>query len=355
MIRLKICHRTLLRFGCILLSVVLLGGTVTVWCGSGQQIAVSVPEASAGGVRLNDAFDLAVQAAGSVPYVADASMDELRGIITYAVGGNPTEGKALDEAGQNTKNNVAISLLWLFKSLKGAYSLRCVLEPYPGADNVYEMCAYVRRIFGKGEECIHTGWLYDRTNRRIYTADSTGMMGIGYDFNYEFNTFFAAGDPWQRNFGFCRMYDGAAFMIGDVYETIRIPFRYGDKDWIVQVWKGVYSWDMLGGEIGLYNKPIDREAAFYDCASDPERLNMSFEIRLGDETIVRTEPSLSWWETAFTMHRLTIPRNLTMEFTMTFPNKAMLNAFRDSLQTVAPNVEIQQNGLTLCCLWPSGK
>ena len=125
MIRLKICHRTLLRFGCILLSVVLLGGTVTVWCGPGQQIAVSVPEASAGGVRLNDAFDLAVQAAGSVPYVADASMDELRGIITYAVGGNPTEGKALDEAGQNTKNNVAISLLWLFKSLKGVYSMRC--------------------------------------------------------------------------------------------------------------------------------------------------------------------------------------------------------------------------------------
>lgn len=324
-------------------------------CGSGQEIAVSVPEASGGGVRLNDAFDLAMQAADSVPYVADAAMDELHGILTYAVGGDPTEGKALEEAGQNTKNNVAISLLWLRKSLRGAYSLRCVLEPYPGADNVYEMCAYVRRIFGQDEERIRTGWLYDRTNRRIYTEDGTGMMGIGYDFNYDFDTFSAARDPWQRNFGFCRMYDGAAFLIGDVYETIRIPFRYGDKDWLVQVWKGIYSWNMLGGEVGLYNKPVDREAAFYDCAADPERMPMAFTIKLGEETIVQTELSPSWWETAFTQHRLTRPRNLTMEFTLTFPNKAMLNAFRESLQTVEPNVEIRQNGLTLNCVWPSGR
>ena len=348
-------RRTVLRLICLLCVVVLLGGTAAVPCGPATQISISVPQSSASCVSLNEAVTIAADAADSVPYVADAAMNELRGIITYALGGDPTADKALEEAGQNTKNNVAISLLWVRRSLRGAYSVRFKLEPYPGKDNVFELCAYVRRMFQKGEARIRTGWLYDRTNRRISTEDGTGMMGIGYDFNYDFNTFQAAGDPWQRNFGFCRLYDGAAFLIGDVNETIRIPFRYDNRDWMIQVWKGVYSWNMLGGEVGLYNKPIDRKERFYDCAADPDRIPMSLSVSLGNETIVQTDPDLCWWQTAFTQHRLARPRELTMTFTLTFPNDAMLRAFTDSLKTAQPDVTIRRNGLTVSCLWPTDK
>lgn len=348
-------HRTVIRLLCVVCAAVLLIGTATVDCSPEHTLTASLPESAGSCVRWKDAVTLAAESAEALPYVSDAAMNELNGIVTYALGNDPTEGKAITDAGQNTKNNVAISILWLLKSLRHVYSMRCVLEPYPSSDNVYEMCAYVRRTFSKNEECIHTGWLYDRTNRKISAEDGTGMMGIGYDFNYEFNTFFAGSDPWQRNFGFCRMYDGAAFLIGDVYETIRIPFRCGDKDWMIQVWKGIYSWNMLGGEIGLYNKPIDRDAAFYDCATDPERIPMAFSVSLGNETIVQTDMFPSWWQTMFTQHKLARPRDLTMEFSLTFPDRKMADAFCKSLQNEHPDVLIRRSGLTVCCVWAAGK
>lgn len=344
-----------IRILCVLCAAALLCGSGAVVCPPTTEIAVSVPQASSGGVKIREAVTLAADAAGAVPYVSDAAMNELRGIVTYALGGDPNEGKSPEDAGQNTKNNVAISLLWVQKSLRGAYSVRFVLEPYAGKDNVYELIAYVRRVFRKGEERVRTGWLYDRAKRQITTEDGTGMMGIGYDFNYDFNTFSAASDAWQRNFGFCRMYDDAAFLIGDVYQTIRVPFRYDGKDWMIQIWKGVYSWNMLGGEVALYNKPVDRKEAFYDCATDTERIPMAFSVSCGDETIIRTELATSWWQTAFTQHRLVRPRDLSMEFTLTFPNSEMLRAFTQSLQTAAPDVTIRRSGLTATCFWPSGK
>ena len=330
---------------------VLLFGTATAAYCPNRTIRVHVPECGASGVRLKNAVTRTSNAVKSVPYIADETLQELYGIVSYAVGKDPVIGKLLEEAGQNTKNNVVISIIWALKSLKGAVSVRFVLEPYSEKDNVYELCAYVRRAFQKSEECIHTGWLYDRNAQKIYTVDGTGMMGIGYDFNYAFDTFSAADDPWQRNFGFTRMYDNAAFLIGDIYDTIRVPFRYDGKDWMIQIWKGVYSWNMLGGEVGLYNKPIDRIVEFYDCATDPERIPMSFSISLGDETIVDTQEAPSWWQTAFTKHKLALPRDLTMRFSLTFPNEEMLKAFRDSLQTQNPDVTIRQDGLTLYCVW----
>ena len=352
--RVKNRRKTVIRFLCLLCAAVLLFGSATAGFGPQRTITVSVPEAGAG-LRLKDAVSTAAGSLLSIPYIADATMNELNGIIAFALGFDPTCGKALSAPGQNTKNNVAISILKVLRLIRFAYTLRFTLEPYADSENVFELCAYVRRLPRCGEERVSMGVLYDRANRSIRRIDGTGMMGIGYDFNYDFNTFSAGSDSWQRNFGFCRLYDCSAFLIGDVYETIRIPFRYGGKDWMIQIWKGVYSWNMLGGEIGLYNKPVKRCADFYDCVSDPDRMPMSFSVLLGDETIVQTDMSLTWWQTLFTQHALTKPRDLTMRFSITFPNENMLRAFRDSLLTQRPDVTIRTDGLTVNCLWQGCK
>ena len=237
--------------------------------------------------------------------------------------------------------------------LRGAYSIRYTFEPYGSDPAVSELCLYIKKVFAGQEECYRTGILRNDRTRTVTTADGTGAMGIGYDYNYSFDTFSAAPDPWQRNFGFCKLYDEAAFLIGDRYETIRVPFRYKDKDWMIQIWKGSYSWKMIGGEIGVYNKPIDRKAAFYDCASDADRLEMAFSVSLGDETIVQTDRSLSWWQTTFTVHDSAPPSSLTMRFDIVFPNAEMLRSFTDSLSASNPQILIQQNGLQLSCCWPA--
>ena len=326
----------------------MLSGASMIPCDSIQTIRVTVPEAS-GKIKLNIS-DLSVSA---IPYIADAAMGELEGILRYIIGQSITDGKEIHEPGQNTKSNVAISLLSLRKEMRGVCSVRFSLEPVGTDGDVSELCMYTRRMFSKKEKCIPTGILFNDRTKTVFTKDGTGVFGIGYDFNYDFNTFTAADDPWQRNFGFCTLYDGAAFLIGDRYETIRVPFRYDGRDWMVQLWKGVYSWNMLGGEIGLYNKPIERRVGFYDCASDPDRIEMGFTISLNGDPVVKAEKAPSWWQTAFTVHPLAKPKKLTMDFTMTFPTAQMRDAFAQSLASTAPQVTIRQNGLTLSCCWPA--
>lgn len=310
---------------------------------------VSVPEA-AGGVSQADGRTREVSA---IPYIAKAAGGELRGILQSAFGVDPTAEKSPADPGQNTKNNIAISLLRLRAMLRGVYSVRYTFEPYGSDPAVSELCVYVKRFLCSREECIRTGILRNDKTRTVTTIDGTGAMGIGYNYNFSFDTFSAADDPWQRNFGFCKLYDRAAILIGDRYETVRVTFRYGGRDWMIQIWKGIYSWNMLGGEIGIYNKPIDRKADFYDCAADSDRLKMAFSVSLGDETIVQTEPAYTWWQTMFTVHKHAKPSSLTMQFSIAFPNTQMLNAFLYSLTEAYPNVRVQRQGLTLHCCWPA--
>lgn len=285
-------------------------------------------------------------------YITKAAGGELKDIMRVLAGFEPATDKTDEQPGQNTKNNVAISLLRLHRMLRNAYSIRYTFEPYGTDSAVTELCIWVKRVFSAEEECMHTGILRNDRTRAVTTVDGTGAMGIGYDFNFSFDTFSAAPDPWQRNFGFCKLYDSAAFLIGDWYETIRIPFRYGNKDWMIQIWKGIYSWNMIGGEIGIYTKPTDRKTPFYDCAADPDRLDMAFSVSHGDETIVRTQHSLSWWQTTFTVHKSVAPSSLTMCFDIVFPNSAMLRAFAAALADSAPQVQVQRYGLRLNCRWP---
>ena len=235
------------------------------------------------------------------------------------------------------------------KNLRPVRSVRMQLDPYKG--NTKELCFYYIDLFGREEKRVPTGWLYDYDREIIYTEDGTGALGIGYDFNFGFDTFIAADDPWQRNFGFCKAYDRLAFLIGDALQTVRVPFRYNDKDWMIQLWKGIYSWIMLGAEMGIYNKPVDRKAAFYDCASNPDRMVMSFIVYAGDEEIVSTQEDLSWWQTAFTPHKPALPSDLTLCCMIEFPNPEMLAAFEESLHTQAPQICAQTDGLRITLCW----
>ena len=77
---------------------------------------------------------------------------------------------------------------------------------------------------------------------------------LGYQYNKAGNYYFTTTDPWQRNFGFNILYDMGAPFVNFYYDTIRCKFRYENKDWLIQFWKGQYGLVFYGCEVGVYTR-----------------------------------------------------------------------------------------------------
>lgn len=158
---------------------------------------------------------------------------------------------------------------------------------------------------------------------------------LGYQYNKAGNYYFTTTDPWQRNFGFNVLYDMGAPFVNFYYDTIRCKFRYENKDWLIQFWKGQYGLVFLGAEIGVYTKPLDREQAHYDGASDDDMLYMSMSFyRKGVERASR-DYAKYWWCTAFVPGTLDSFRDrseLSMKARITLKTKEMRDLFVASLE-----------------------
>ena len=158
---------------------------------------------------------------------------------------------------------------------------------------------------------------------------------LGYQFNKEGNYYFTTEDPWQRNFGFNVLYDMGAPFVNFYYDTIRCKFRYEDKDWLIQLWKGQYGLVFLGAEIGIYTKPLDREQAHYDGASDEDMLYMSMDFYRKGELRASRDYAKYWWCTAFVPGTLDSFRDrseLSMKCRITMKDETMCGLFVESLE-----------------------
>jgi hypothetical protein len=158
---------------------------------------------------------------------------------------------------------------------------------------------------------------------------------LGYQFNKEGNYYFTTSDPWQRNFGFNLLYDLGAPFVNFYYDTVRCKFRYQNKDWLIQFWKGQYGLVFLGAEIGVYTKPLDRDQAHYDAAADEDMLYMSMSFyRKGVERASRDYDKY-WWCTAFVPGTLDSFRDrseLSMKSRITLKTAEMRDLFCASLE-----------------------
>ncbi len=149
----------------------------------------------------------------------------------------------------------------------------------------------------------------------------------------------------QANFGYNRLYDWGAQLIDFSIDTARMHFNYGDKDYMVQIWKGQYiSGEMgtVGGEVGLYTRPKGSVSAIghYNCAEYEDWLNMEMTI-LWDEAgngnyipqLTRAY-SLHWWPTGFVFGQLADKKDsdpLRVLCRITFKDEEMSQAFADAL------------------------
>ena len=157
---------------------------------------------------------------------------------------------------------------------------------------------------------------------------TNGIAGLGYEYEASKQLLRTNSiDSWHRRVGYSVIYDALSPAAGIFLDTKRFPFAYDGKDYMVQIWRGIYGWFSNGGEIGFYEKPAGRPV-FWDC-SDTE-LDMSMQIQLGGEELFDYGTQHTWWLGGFRLNswaNLAAPRRLGMTGAIAFEDPAMLAAF----------------------------
>ena len=157
----------------------------------------------------------------------------------------------------------------------------------------------------------------------------------GFQFNKTGDYYYTNSDPWQRTLGYNEAYDNGAAFVAIYIDTMRCKFRYDNKDWMIQFWKGQYGYVFVGHEIGVYYKPIDRTAEHYDCVSDEDSLYMSMNGLRNGEVLYSRDYGRYWWCTGFVpgkLKKFSDRSELQIDARITMKDRDMLNAFVTSLE-----------------------
>ncbi len=160
----------------------------------------------------------------------------------------------------------------------------------------------------------------------------SGLLGFAWDPVQK--CFFSSRNSWQRYFGFCEEYDILAPLTVMYYDTVRVKFRYDNRDWMIQMWKGQYG-IFLGCEIGVYYKDIDTPVEFYDCVADEDLLYMDSALYRNGEKLFARKYDKYWWTTGFktgTLNNIQDRSELVMNSTVTFHTYEMMDAFLEAFE-----------------------
>ena len=162
------------------------------------------------------------------------------------------------------------------------------------------------------------------------------LKPYGYSYNVKQNIFISNLDAWQREMGYCRLYDEAAAPMSMIIDCEPIYFEYDNKRWLIEFWKGQYGMT-IGCEIGVYYtegpdiKTEDFKLTWYECADDNNLLNMSFSLIKDGKTIIKRRDN-HWWLTGFILGEFSQPWELKVHLNVTLKNHIMRDAFLRGLQ-----------------------
>lgn len=163
------------------------------------------------------------------------------------------------------------------------------------------------------------------------------IESAGYSYDPIQDIFYSNMDAWQREMGYCRLYDEASAPLNMIIDCEPIYFEYGGKRWLIEFWKGQYGMT-TGGEIGIYTTegsdlsiPGVFNGTFYYCASNEDQLYMSFSLLKNNE-ILFNRKGRHWWLTGFKLGEFSEPSQLAMYLTIALKNTDMRNAFIKGLK-----------------------
>lgn len=159
----------------------------------------------------------------------------------------------------------------------------------------------------------------------------------GYLYDEKQDIFYTKLDAWQRDMGYCRLYDEACAPLNLIVDSEPIYFEYDNKRWLIQFWKGQYGM-ALGCEIGVYNTegpdidiPGLFNGTFFHTVEDEEMLQMSVSLEKQGRKLF-SRYGRHWWHTGFIVGDFAEPWELIMHIDITFPNSEMRDAFIGGLK-----------------------
>lgn len=179
-----------------------------------------------------------------------------------------------------------------------------------------------------------------------------GLMRLGYNViglkEYIYNN---DTDPncTQRKFGYNSLYDAGAGLIDFTIDTVKLPFTYKGKAYRIQLWKGQYISGKLGtvgGEVGLYTRPVAGNYDHYNCAAEEDWLNMEMTVFWNEFNDGVYLPQLTrnysvhWWQTGYVDGQLKNKRDSSDLRIMS------RITFKDAEQAAAFGGALAKNGFT---------
>ncbi|MDR1464672.1 MAG: DUF4474 domain-containing protein [Oscillospiraceae bacterium] len=215
---------------------------------------------------------------------------------------------------------------------------------------VYQFVAFYEENDGTAVY-MPIGIFWDTATGEIADEAGNGIYYLGFEYDTDDFLVRTASDSWQRQLGYNVLYDLAAPLAGIRFETLRFPFSWDGKDWMVQLWKGNYTPWANGAEIGLYTKPANRLLPQYDCAE--LRLPMDMSLYHGDELLFTHGERPQWWLGGFQYGpHVYRPASLRLTGSIVFEDAGMLAAFFQSFEKNKPaNLTGQADGLRFTFDW----
>lgn len=176
-------------------------------------------------------------------------------------------------------------------------------------------------------------WLFGRRaekarKRVLCTSDEQKLSDLnkliqpfGFLYDVKQDVFYSSMNPWQRKMGYGKIYDRMAPSMNMIIDCEPVCFRYDDREWMIELWKGQYG-IAAGAEIGVYIKKDN----FYQSVGDDELLNMRFSLYHENHMLIRMQDK-HWWLTGFKLGQYSRRRDLIMEAEILFPTVEMRDAF----------------------------
>lgn len=166
---------------------------------------------------------------------------------------------------------------------------------------------------------------------------------FGYCYDICSDLFVTTLDAWQKNFGYCRLYDEAAASMNMVFDCEPIYFNYQNRTWLIEFWKGQYGIN-TGAEVGIYRADSilhahELSSTLFFGVSEPEMLPVSYELIGKDGDTVFQYSKVHWWLGTFRMGLFSHPENLRLKISLTFPDEEMKRSYINSLLQVGYSVD----------------
>lgn len=211
---------------------------------------------------------------------------------------------------------------------------------------LFKKCDKTPALITKPKQSMQQ-WFYAKFpffQRKKYTPDlytiqslNKDLEGTGFAYDHAQDIFYLVMDPWQREFGYCSLYDDAAVSFSMVMDCEPIRFEYAGKKWLIELWKGQYGMT-TGAEIGIYyskGQELDIPAVFsgifYESVPNEEMLEMSYVLRKNGQPLF-SRSGRHWWLTGFKLGEFSEPEELTMDITIELKDRAMTQAFVSALK-----------------------